>query len=647
MPEFFDPIGGKSKPIQGLRALAVLSVFIFHLDSNWLPGGFLGVDIFFVISGLLIARILFKDIEANGSVRLKNFYAKRFYRIVPTAVTVVILSLPLAYFSLLPSDMRDFSASVVGVVTLSLNKMIANNIGYFSPIAETQPLLHFWSLMVEIHFYLLIPLLFYFFRQKGLIIFAIFGLIGASLIYADSLSSWDPKNSYYLLPSRAWELLLGVSLFIILKSTTHLGFSARLAALFQPLSMVVLFASLWIFDSSVRHPGFLSLIPVVATVALLWSVLLYPSGIVARLLSVRWFVFFGNISFSFYLWHYIFIVVFKAETGDLNYLDMIKVCFWTIMCSLVTYFGIEKYCFNYNRYSFNSIRDRFSVVGGCILIVAFGVYGFISNGYESAWLYKQPDTVKTAYLLTKRASNFESYDEQADCIFRVESFDDSLRPQINRCSLKFGKGILVLGDSHAIGVWRLIKRIRENSNDDARFVVGISKGGCKPYKKTPGCTFDIYAEQAEYFANHFAQVFYVQAGSSLVWDEHPNTAHIDKVVEFLENLALFMDTIWIGPRIEPNIDLRNFIRSGCDASIEPDFGHKSRLVMLNSVLNERLSYSKVRYISSTLLDVNTFGSCDRLFWRDTNHWSPSALDQLALSEDVKSIFIGENQKNGF
>ena len=146
--------------IQGLRAVCVSAVVLFHLNQDWLPGGFLGVDFFFVLSGFLMAQVLSNQFDKSGKILIAEFYKRRFKRLLPAMFVVALISFPVAYFSLLPSDMRDFSASLVGVVTLTLNKMVANNIGYFSPLAETQPLLHYWSLMVELQFYLIIPFIF-------------------------------------------------------------------------------------------------------------------------------------------------------------------------------------------------------------------------------------------------------------------------------------------------------------------------------------------------------------------------------------------------------------------------------------------------------------------------------------------------------
>jgi peptidoglycan/LPS O-acetylase OafA/YrhL len=639
MIRYADPVVGKSAPIQGLRALAVISVIAFHLNPAWLPGGFLGVDIFFVISGLLIARMLSNDIHTNGQVRVLRFYGKRLYRIAPAALTVTLASFPLAYFALLPFDLRDYGASMVGVTTLTLNKMVANNIGYFSPLAETQPLLHFWSLMVEIHFYLLIPFVFYFLRRIELIRVAVLILLVASLIYADWLSSWDPKNSYFLLPSRAWELLFGALLFLFIATRENTHPSVCSVSWALPLSVIGLLGFLWLFSASTKHPSFLSVVPVAATGVLIWSVLSDPADRLARLFSARWLVLLGNMSFSLYLWHYPFIVFFKADTGWLSYDDMVLAVFGTLVCSTITYLAIERPSF-----SFHGKVDRPQIgllgwvgVGGVVTFL--GIYGFVSDGFESSWIKRQTETVVTAYRLSQNASNFRRYDEENDCTFRVEAFDDSVKNRIDLCAERHEKGILIVGDSHAIGLWRLAKKVAE-ATESQRFVVGIARGGCKPYKQAPGCSLDKMSNDADYLGLRFSRVLYVQAGSSLVTATGaPRHENVQSVLMFLDSLSRSVDTAWIGPRIEPGIDQRRFVRAGCGIEQPFDPVHKANISKLDSYLGEELSSHRVRFISHETLSLERFGDCDRLFWRDSNHWSPSGIDELAGRPEVRALIF--------
>lgn len=639
MAEFTDPVSGSNKPIQGIRALAVLSVLVFHLDPEWLPGGFLGVDVFFVISGLLIARMLSNDIEANGRIRLMNFYARRFKRIGPTALTVVVSSFVLAYFALLPFDMRDFGASMVGAVTLTLNKMIANNIGYFSRLAETQPLLHFWSLMVEIHFYLLIPLLFFVLRHLKIIKVTVLALAILSLLHADSLSSWDLKDSYYLLPSRAWELLAGVYLFLALATSTVSKNVEQVARWLGPIALIGLLGCLWSFSGFVRHPSFLSVVPIVATVALIWSLLAQPSGVVASLLSNRLLVWLGNMSFSLYLWHYPFIVFFKADDGTLSTFEVVQVVVCTMVFSVVTYFTVERSFYKYDHTILKRGRSLM-LLGATAVTLLLGILSFTNDGFESSWLARQPDSIRSAYRLTQESRKFNRYDQESECLFRVEAFEGSLRSSIDKCFEKYEKGTLVIGDSHAIGFWRLAKIINNQSAVSQPFVIGVSRGGCKPYKESPGCSYPALEEAAEYLGNRFSRIIYVQAGSSLTDRQGvPRIDYVKRVAEFLEVLSQSVDTVWVGPRKEPGVDQRSFIRSGCDVRQRFDEELTAINDSLNLFLIDYMRSFSTRYIPSTKLSLDSFGSCDRLLWRDDNHWSPSGIDNLAARPVAKQIIF--------
>ena len=639
MTNCVDPIIGKSRPIQGLRALAVIAVFLFHLNPEWLPGGYLGVDVFFVISGFLIARMLRNDISESGRIRFRRFYLRRFSRIGPAALIVAIAAFPMAYFALLPGDMRDFSASMVGVITLTLNKMVANNIGYFSPIAETQPLLHYWSLMVEMHFYLLAPLIFYVFRGPKKLIFVCASLALISLFYAHWLSSWDPKNNYYLLPSRLWEFLVGICLYLGICIHSQSELIRRIAIGVQYPALIALMSYLWAFDSSMRHPSLYSLALVIVTATVIWSAVIQSEGWIAKLLSHRILVLLGNMSFSIYLWHYVFIVVYKADTGILSGGDMIQVVVLTMVCATITYFAVEQ-SFVSNNGTYKGLMIQRSVVALCILaMLSLGILGFSKNGFERSWLLRQSEEVGTAYLLKEQASDFRRFDQSTDCMFRVESIDDQMIESIDKCKNQYGRGTLIVGDSHAIGVWRLARRIVDTSTNRLPFVVGISRGGCKPYQQAPGCSLSVLSDKAEYFGANFARVFYAQAGSSLLGGISPNTAHIGAVVEFLKTLSPFVETMWLGPRLEPNIDPRRFVRAGCDVVQTFDPDHHFAMRELDNFLISHVEDQDIRYISSRQFDLSSFGSCRSLLWRDSNHWSPAGIDSLSMRPELAALIF--------
>jgi hypothetical protein len=169
-------------------------------------------------------------------------------------------------------------------------------------------------------------------------------------------------------------------------------------------------------------------------------------------------------------------------------------------------------------------------------------------------------------------------------------------------------------------------------------VVGIARGGCKPYKQTPGCSLEKMSQDADYLGQRFSRVLYVQAGSSLVTATGaPRHENVQSVLMFLDGLSNSVDTAWIGPRTEPGIDQRRFVRAGCGIEQPFDPVHKANISQLDSYLNEELSSHRVRFISQKTLSLERFGDCDRLFWRDSNHWSPSGIDELAGRPEVRAV----------
>jgi peptidoglycan/LPS O-acetylase OafA/YrhL len=196
--------------IDGLRAIAVLPVILFHAGFTIFSGGFVGVDIFFVISGYLITSIILHDLK-NNKFSLINFYERRARRILPALFFVMFACLPFAWQWLLPEDMKRFSQSLVAVSFYASNFLFWITSNYFESASELKPLLHTWSLAVEEQYYLFFPLLLMFFWSylKKYTAFVLVSLAVISLIVAQIGSNVAPTANYFLLHSRAWELLIG------------------------------------------------------------------------------------------------------------------------------------------------------------------------------------------------------------------------------------------------------------------------------------------------------------------------------------------------------------------------------------------------------------------------------------------------------
>jgi peptidoglycan/LPS O-acetylase OafA/YrhL len=209
--------------IDGLRALAVLPVILFHAGFELFSGGFVGVDVFFVISGYLITTIIISEM-AEGKFSIVNFYERRARRILPALFFVMLMCLPFAWMWLTPNDLKDFGQSLVAVSTFSSNILFWRESGYFDTAAELKPLLHTWSLAVEEQYYILFPIFLMFTWRLGLK----WILILLSMVFLVSLgiAQWGAYNSpsaaFFLLPARGWELLVGVFVAFYLKYNTHL-----------------------------------------------------------------------------------------------------------------------------------------------------------------------------------------------------------------------------------------------------------------------------------------------------------------------------------------------------------------------------------------------------------------------------------------
>lgn len=353
--------------IQGLRALAILPVVIYHAVPGWAPGGFVGVDVFFVISGFLITRILMRELE-TGNFSIARFYERRVRRLFPALYLVLALTVLGGYVLLPPDALADLGKSTGATAAFVSNLYFWKTSGYFDAASELKPLLHTWSLAVEEQFYLLFPiflLLIYRYLRRHL---------GTALwvcaILSLGLAIWQagarPLDGFYLPLGRAYELLIGA---IVAAAPLPRIRNARLADALSLAAIAMIVTSIATFHADMRFPGAAALLPCIGSALLLHlgeDRDLPPLG--GTLLSNPLFVFFGAISYSLYLWHWPVLVYARyaalGEPGPL--LVAGAVAFATLAAWLSWRFVEQPFLHGRNQH-------RAFVAGGVAMAVTFAV----------------------------------------------------------------------------------------------------------------------------------------------------------------------------------------------------------------------------------------------------------------------------------
>lgn len=426
------------REIDGLRAVAVLPVILFHAGFSIFSGGYVGVDVFFVISGYLITSILINELEQD-KFSIAGFYERRARRILPALFFVMLACLPFAYMWMTPSELKNFGQSLVAVVFFGSNILFWKESGYFASDAELKPLLHTWSLAVEEQYYIIFPiflLLAWRFGRKK-VFWSVVGIAIISLLLAERGWRQEPSANFYLAPTRAWELLAGsICAFLTVGKTQRANNWLAGAGL-----GLIVFA-IFLYDEQTPFPSVYALVPVVGTSLI---ILFAAQGTwVGKLLSMRGFVGIGLISYSAYLWHQpLFAFARVRSLTEPSHMLMGSLALAALLLAWASWHFVEK-PFRNRANPLLHTRARvfaFSGVAG-LAFVAIGLAGHFGNGFEGRL---NKETLRYVGAETDRAAQ--------DCHFGASK---PVPPQpVASCLFPDGAGnvdVLLIGDSHDVAI---------------------------------------------------------------------------------------------------------------------------------------------------------------------------------------------------
>lgn len=463
--------------VQGLRAVAVLAVLVFHAWPSALPGGFVGVDIFFVISGFLITGILFRELQSTGRIDFATFYARRLRRLLPAALLVTLCTFLYAYFTYSPLEIKRFASTVIAALLYASNFWFAHQaLDYLAVDQSTDPLLHTWSLAVEEQFYLFWPLFLVFVfrmyrfgpRSRG-VQMAVASVLIVGFCACLIMTSAEKSSAFFLTPFRMWEFAAGA--LVALTPRNRIG--TPLLSASQWVGAVLLAASCAIYSTATTFPGVAASLPVFGAFLVLLSITSGGAGLITRILTSKLFVLIGDRSYSLYLWHWPILVFLQDELGERSVVAVVLGVALSLLLSEIT---------------FRLIENRLRVRGGSATRVkASFTVGAVTTLAGTA------SVVFVRLLSIGGAGNsdqlrFYAAINDIPAIYRLGCHANFDVTAINECRFgpdRFSKTIVLLGDSHAAQWFPALERI---SLENGWRLFSFTKSAC------PGVAFEPFDE---------------------------------------------------------------------------------------------------------------------------------------------------------
>lgn len=482
--------------VEGLRAVAIGAVLVYHAGVAPLTGGYVGVDVFFVISGFLITGLLLRELEKRGTISLVGFYTRRMRRLLPLTVVVLATVVLLAWLIMSPVQRTTVSGDVIASGLYVINwRLAAQSIDYSAAGSATSPLQHFWSLAVEEQFYIIWPVLLllvaWWCRRHGgrrlrLWLAVVLGVVAAaSLLYSVYLTRTAGDKAYFSTLTRGWELAAGGLLALI--PAGRLRSSRRLAGLVGFAGLIAIIGSVIDFTDNTRFPGHAALLPVLGTVAVIAAGTASADALPARLLSLRPVRYVGRISYSWYVWHWpliVFATVWIGHTPSTKTLVAVVAVSW--VPAAITHRLVEDHFRRARAFAPTSRALRLGAVCTATSVV-LGVVSLVAVPTIPAASAKQVTGAKELQKTTspqqsanrlrptpKDASEDRGIMHDDGCL--VAQRDDASPPCVYG-DPSSDTTVVLFGDSHAMQYFPALNKIAKKR--DWR-LVGLTKSACTP-----------------------------------------------------------------------------------------------------------------------------------------------------------------------
>lgn len=487
--------------IDGLRSLAILPVVFYHLKVSFVPGGFVGVDIFFVISGYLITNLISQQIHA-GTYSIADFYHRRARRIFPALFFVIACCIGCALVTLLPYEVKSFKDSLIAATLFVSNIYFYETSDYFSQNAATIPLLHTWSLSVEEQFYIFFPLLLLLVRRVAghleKLTFVALALL--SLAISVWLTTANATGAFYLLQSRAWELLIGSLLAInAVPAIRH-----RLAGeICGGIGLLCILGSVLFYTDKLPFPGWIALVPCIGAAFIIQSGKTLTTT-TSRLLSTAPLRFIGLISYSLYLWHWpIDVFAQTIWTGEFGKVEKAGILGVGILCATLSWHFVEK-PFRHPPYRLR--RNQILGLSGAVMAVLVGL-GLVMMPLSTARWNLPEDVTKTLAVVDV---DWHTTMRVGTCFLNSDDADRSQLDQDDCLKISTDKpNVLLIGDSHGAHLWAGLHEVFPNVN-----FLEATAAGCKPVDNPIGqrhCTALMHFVFDDYLPKHHVDAIIISA----------------------------------------------------------------------------------------------------------------------------------------